>query len=48
MQERFENARRDKKVKDNIMRREKERKLDKIKKMGKDAPLQKYYREQIN
>jgi len=45
MQERYENAMRDKKVKDSIMAREKERKLAKAKQMGKNAPLQKYYRE---
>ena len=30
------------------MKREKERKLAKAKQMGKNAPLAKYYREQIN
>ena len=45
MQERFENAMRDKKVKDHMMKREKERTLAKAKKLGKEAPLAKYYRE---
>ena len=45
MQDRYETAMRDKKVKDNIMKREKERKIIKAKQLGKDAPLQKYYRE---
>ena len=30
------------------MKREKEQKLAKAKQMGKNAPLAKYYREQIN
>ena len=48
MQERYESAMRDKKVKENMIKREKEKRLAKAKQLGGNAPLAKYYREQIN
>ena len=39
---------RDKKVKENLMKRDKEQRLAKAKQLGKNAPLAKYYREQLN
>ena len=39
---------RDKKVKETLRQKDKERKLAKAKQLGKDAPLAKYYREQIS
>ena len=39
---------RDKKVKENLIKRDKEQRLAKAKQLGKNAPLAKYYREQIN
>ena len=47
-QERIANALRDKKVKESIMKQDKEKRLARAKQLGKNAPLQKYYREQIN
>ena len=38
----------DKKAKDAIQANQKKQALDKLKKLGKDAPLSKYYREQVN
>ena len=37
----------DKKVKDSIRKNEKEKKMIKAKQLGANAPLNKYYREQI-
>ena len=45
MQERFNAALRDKKVKDHMIKREKEKKLAKAKQMGTNNPLKNYYRE---
>lgn len=39
---------RDKKVKEAIIKRQKEQGLAKAKKMGQNAPLAKYYREQVD
>ena len=38
----------DKKAKDAIQSNQKKQALDKLKKLGKNAPLNKYYREQVN
>ena len=45
MQERFENAMRDKKAQESIVKHQKERAMAKAKQLGKNAPLAKYYRE---
>lgn len=47
MQERLASNLRDKKVKEAIVKRQKEQGLAKAKKLGNNAPLAKYYREQI-
>ena len=39
---------RDKKVKESIIKRERQQKLSKAKQLGNNAPLAKYYREQIS
>ena len=39
---------RDRKVKEHMIKRDKEQRLARAKQLGKNAPLAKYYREQIN
>ena len=48
LQRQFDLAMLDKKAKDAIQANQKKQAIDKLKKLGKDAPLNKYYREQIN
>jgi len=46
-EQRLEQIMMDKKVKESIRKHEKEKKMAQVKKLGANAPLNKYYREQV-
>ena len=48
MQKKFDLLMLDKKAKEAIQSKQKNQALEKLKKLGKDAPLAKYYREQVH